>query len=155
MIFLPCSTYDRETTVVYNLCDLPFSFSYIYCSFFYLDGFSRYLFKFRGSSVAELELLYINFLLTEREGRMEEYWPDGVVIRGNTEGFVVVVVVVVCFFPIAFTRYNCSPSRLNSQSDEQDESGSISVVDEILPECSLAFTFGIGKEVGSKGMLFR
>ena len=75
------------------------------------------------------------------------------VIRGNTEGFVVVV--VVCFFPIAFTRYNCSPSRLNSQSDEQDESGSISVVDEILPECSLAFTFGIGKEVGSKGMLFR
>ena len=109
----------------------------------------------RGSSVAELELLYINFLLTECEGRMEEYWPDGVVIRGNTEGFVVVVVVVVCFFPIAFTRYNCSPSRLNSQPDEQDESGSISVVDEILPECSLAFTFGIGKEVRSKGMLFR
>ncbi|CAH3109026.1 unnamed protein product [Pocillopora meandrina] len=36
--------------------------------------------------------------------------------------------------------------RLNSQPDEQDESGSISVVDEILPECSLAFTFGIGKE---------
>ena len=58
-----------------------------------------------------------------------------------------------CLFPIAFTRYNCSISRLNSQPDEQDESGSISVVDEILQECSL--TFGIGKEVGSKGMLFR
>ena len=48
VIFLPCSTYDRETTVVYNLCDLPFSFSYIYCSFFYLDGFPKYLFKFKG-----------------------------------------------------------------------------------------------------------
>ncbi|CAH3109024.1 unnamed protein product [Pocillopora meandrina] len=36
--------------------------------------------------------------------------------------------------------------RLNSQPDEQDERGSISAVNEILPECSLAFTFGIGKE---------
>ena len=134
-------------------CLFPFR-TFIVHSFIWTVFQSIFL-SSRGSSVAELELLYINFLLTEREGRMEEYWPDGVVIRGNTEGFVVVVVVVVCFFPIAFTRYNCSPSRLNSQSDEQDESGSISVVDEILPECSLAFTFGIGKEVRSKGMLFR
>ena len=35
--------------------------------------FQSIFFSSRGSSVAELELLYINFLLTKREGRMEEY----------------------------------------------------------------------------------
>lgn len=53
----------------------------------------------RGSSVAELELLYINFLLTECEGRTEEYWPEGVTIRTKTtEGLVVVFAVsFACF----------------------------------------------------------
>ena len=35
--------------------------------------FQSIFFSSRGSSVAELELLYINFLLTKREGHMEEY----------------------------------------------------------------------------------
>lgn len=36
--------------------------------------------------------------------------------------------------------------RVNSQPDDQDERGSISASNEVLPECTLAFTFGIGKE---------
>ncbi|PFX17720.1 putative ATP-dependent RNA helicase DDX60 [Stylophora pistillata] len=44
-------------------------------------------------------------------------------------------------------RYNFSPNRVNSQPDDQDERGSISASNEVLPECTLAFTFGIGKEV--------
>ena len=76
-------------------------------------------------------------------------------VRTKTTEGLVVVAVSFCLFPVPFTRYNCSPNRLNSQPDEQDERGSISAVNEILPECSLAFTFGIGKEVRSKELLFR
>ena len=61
-----------------------------------------------------------------------------------------VVLVSVCLFSVAFTRYNFSPNRVNSQPDDQDERGSISASNEVLPECTLAFTFGIGKEVGSE-----
>ena len=55
-----------------------------------------------------------------------------------------------CFmslFPIAFTKYNCSPNRFNSQPDEQGN--------EILPECSLAFTSKSREKVESKEMLFQ
>ncbi|XP_022803066.1 probable ATP-dependent RNA helicase DDX60 [Stylophora pistillata] len=43
-------------------------------------------------------------------------------------------------------RYNCSPNRVNSEPDDQDERNAISASNEVLPECTLAFTFWIGKE---------
>ena len=78
-------------------CIFPFS-TFTVQSFIWTVFQSIFL-SSRGSSVAELELLFINFLLTVREGRSEEYWPDGVAIRKKTpEGLVVVVAVsFACF----------------------------------------------------------
>ena len=42
-----------------------------------------------------------------------------------------------------------SPNRLNNQHEEEEEED-FSALDEPLPECTLAFTHGIGKQVTQK-----
>ena len=52
-----------------------FPFSTFTAQSFIWTVFRSIFFSSRGSSVAEFELLYTNFPLTEREGRTEEYDP--------------------------------------------------------------------------------